>query len=662
MFHKSPRTTRASRASRQAAQWHSRARRLLALTMSASLIFIGLLNKTQAAAAGDLDPTFSGDGKVITSYPVTAIAVQADGKTLAAGSVFSPRGPNPHTSGTDHLLIRYNSNGSPDQTFGTGGMVKRDGSPLDEARDIVIQPDHKILVTGVSRLDFQSIFTSSLARYNPDGSLDQDFGGGAGVVSVFGYGGNPFGNGMIAIALQPDGRIVGVGLGVFNHGLVIVRYNGDGSPDDGSVNDSTPADSFGDSGFVITPVGSGYNGAAEVAVQPDGKILLAAGAADFSVARYNTDGSPDDGSANDSTPADSFGNDGIATTDFFGERDSATSVALQADGKIVAAGYATGNDQTAAFFALARYRSDGSPDTSFSGDGRTATAFLDKSYAESIAIQIDGKLVVVGWARDSSHSEFAIARYAGNGKLDPGFGAGGKETNDFGSTAFNSFAPKTYEVALQPDGRIMIGGDDTLARYKNDASSITPLLNSLSLSSTTVSSCGRITGTLTLNSPAPARGVAVDLSSSNEAASVPARIQIPAGETTRSFSIAVKPGANIQAVNIVARLGAITKSTQLVIKPAGLASLTLNPNPSAGSQPVTGVVALKCPAPEGGVTITLSSSNPAAARPVVNTIVIPEGLQVKSFTVRTFDASAPRSATIKATANGTSKSAVLTIN
>ncbi len=201
--------------------------------------------------------------------------------------------------------------------------------------------------------------------------------------------------------------------------------------------------------------------ASGVTLQGDGKIVVAGNATrdpgeHFALARYNPNGSLDT----------SFSGDGKQTTDFGGfGQDGATGVALQGNGKIVAVG-STGRHPSSDF-ALARYNPDGSLDTSFSGDGRQTTDFGGLDTATGVALQGDGKIVVVGRgdARD-----FALARYNPDGSLDTSFSGDGKQTTDF----FGGIDEATG-VALQGDGKMVVVGrarrrDFALARYNPNGS------------------------------------------------------------------------------------------------------------------------------------------------------------------------------------------------
>ncbi|CAN5525275.1 hypothetical protein BH18ACI1_BH18ACI1_07560 [soil metagenome] len=210
---------------------------------------------------------------------------------------------------------------------------------------------------------------------------------------------------------------------------------------------------FGTGGKVTTDFG-GEEIARAVALQPDGKIVTAGFVRilgtgfneNFALARYNSNGSLDT----------SFDGDGKVTTDFLGFPDRAEAIAIQPDGKIVVAGQAANTPPggTTTLFALARYNSDGSLDTSFDGDGKLTTSFINGfESALDLSIQPDGKLIVVGRASNQSSGGAALARYNGNGSLDTSFGTDGKIIASLGGGGGSAEA-----VALQSDGKIVIGG------------------------------------------------------------------------------------------------------------------------------------------------------------------------------------------------------------
>ena len=202
----------------------------------------------------------------------------------------------------------------------------------------------------------------------------------------------------------------------------------------------------------VTPSG---DFAADLAIQADGKIVVVGGASwdknpRFALLRYNADGTLDT----------TFGGDGKVTTNFTRREDAAWGVAIQSDGKILAAGDAalrTGNSR----FAVARYNSDGTLDSTFGGDGKVTTEFTraDDPVA-GIALQADGKIVVSGGAAwNTLHANFALARYNTDGSLDAAFGGDGRVTTSF--TRGRDFA---NEVVVQGDGKLVAGGYASYSR------------------------------------------------------------------------------------------------------------------------------------------------------------------------------------------------------
>jgi uncharacterized delta-60 repeat protein len=237
----------------------------------------------------------------------------------------------------------------------------------------------------------------AMARYNTGGGLDTTFNGTGKVISDFGYG-----NGQIwnAVALQGDNKIVAAGLANISAGnpdFAVARYNSDGSLDT----------AFGSGGLVTTNIGSplSVDIAYAMTIQYDGKIILAGASGssahyDFALARYNSNGTLDT----------TFDTDGKVTTDFGSINDIAHAVILQGDGKIVAAGQ-TGDAFPAVVFGLARYNSNGSLDSTFGAGGKVTTLFGGYDIAGGVAIQWDGKLVAAGLSYKGSNYDFALARY-----------------------------------------------------------------------------------------------------------------------------------------------------------------------------------------------------------------------------------------------------------
>jgi uncharacterized delta-60 repeat protein len=436
---------------------------LLALTIS--LIPALVSGQTfSTESSGTLDPSFGIGGMVTTDFggtsaAVRAVAVQPDGKILAAGSAYID-------GVSDFALARYNRDGTLDASFGTGGTVTTPfdfPGNFDQVAAVVLQPDGKIVLAGSTVNVFANF---ALARFNSDGTLDASFGTGGIVTTNFGQ----VSAQAFSVAVQPDGKIVAAGYGNIDGGedFALARYNSNGTLDA----------TFGTGGKVSTafagPPGQGFSYALaySVALQRDGKIVAAgeafiSGGRDFALARYNTNGTLDA----------TFGTGGMATTDFVSPNDLASSIAVQPDGRIVAAGAAGPFLNRRFDFALARYNSNGTLDASFGTGGKAAkTDFAGfDDVPSSIALQGDGKIVVVGRTSVGDNFDFALARYNSNGTLDTSFGTSGRVTTDFaGSTQVPT------SVALQADGNIVVAGvadingqhDFALARYVGSA--VTP--------------------------------------------------------------------------------------------------------------------------------------------------------------------------------------------
>src|SRR5439155_1723132 len=185
------------------------------------------------------------------------------------------------------------------------------------------------------------------------------------------------------------------------------------------ANTGDPDPAFGTGGQVVTPIFSGYDTASALVLQPDGKLVAAGHAYNasntvFALVRYNTDGSLDG----------NFGAGGKVTTSIGSIDDEVFALALQPDGKLVVAGYTSSASNTG--FALARYNADGSLDTGFGTGGKVTTAIGsvdDEAFA--LVLQPDGKLVAAGYTNDGSNEDFALARYRADGTLDGSFRTGG---------------------------------------------------------------------------------------------------------------------------------------------------------------------------------------------------------------------------------------------
>lgn len=496
-------------------------RRLAILSMMALAVLAAA--SPAWAAEGDLDTSFSGDGKATTPVGVGGseegardLALQPDGKTVVGGQAVGVG------TGTDFALARYDADGDLDPSFGTGGRVLTDmGSQGrdEEVKAVALQPDGKIVVAGLTgRFSLPPNATDfAVARYNPNGTLDTsfsgdgrftlDFGGTeefasdltvqsdgkivvAGTVAPVGGGQprdfalirlNP--NGILdttfdtdgkvttdiidssdnarAVTVQANGKIVAGGSAGTNFALA--RYNANGSLDN----------TFDTDGKVFTNVvASGDEQILDLAFaadsQPDKKIVVAGDMSNnFAVARYNADGSLDTNT--DADPTTHFDTDGVQTTDF-GSIDEAFGLVVAGDNKVTAAGLTfAGNDGID--FALARYTASGALDTQFSNDGKKVTDFGDTGDgAEGIALQTDGKAVVAGASGDRSSpgGRFALARYRTDGNLDSTFSFNGRVASVV-STGGEDVAEA---VALQPDGKTVVAGRSPSPGGKGDAISV----------------------------------------------------------------------------------------------------------------------------------------------------------------------------------------------
>jgi uncharacterized delta-60 repeat protein len=418
------------------------------------------------AADGDLDPSFGTGGQVTTDINKStdlaqAVAIQADGKIVVVGQTYK----NNDYSDEDFVVTRYNADGTLDPSFGRGGKVRTDFPGLAAVpSSVVIQPDGKIVVAGGAFPIFTFLGDFKVVRYNSNGTLDNSFGSGGIVTSSFpGQGSYAF-----AVALQADGKIVAVGTDFVDFStnddsdtdFAIARYNSDGTPDatfgGGTGQLTTDFDTFNDDAFAIliqsdgklVAVGSaknptnfydfaacryladgtidttfgvsgkvrtdfgdhGWDQARSAILLPDGRIVAAGFATTqngvfqkFAVARYSSSGVLDP----------SFSNDGLTQIDFGSCCQSANKLLLQNDGKIITVGFAN-TESSDSDFLLARLTPRGSIDQSFGVSGRVRTSFGDlNGGAYGAALQSDGKIVAVGFQATFSNvwSQLALARY-----------------------------------------------------------------------------------------------------------------------------------------------------------------------------------------------------------------------------------------------------------
>jgi uncharacterized delta-60 repeat protein len=344
------------------------------------------------------DTTFGGSGSVSQNSVSEAVAVQSDGKVVTAGLSYTGGTSNFY----DAAVSRYNSNGTLDTSFGTNGTVITDISgQSDKPEAVVIQSDGKIVIGGIGGDGPHFFF--ELARYNTGGTLDSTFGSGGKVV----FNQTGYYNEIWALALQSDGKILATG--DTNGDYAVTRLNTDGSLDT----------TFGTNGMVTVAPGGAGGRAFGVVVQSDGKIVLAGGInggnyySQVALVRLTSSG------ALDST----FGTNGAVETNLTGSYEQASGVALQSDGKLVVSGYVSpaGVFPPVYDFALLRYNTDGTLDSTFGSGGIVTTDLGASDQALGVAVQSDGMILVSGVTNTSlatSTAKSVLARYLPDGTLD----------------------------------------------------------------------------------------------------------------------------------------------------------------------------------------------------------------------------------------------------
>ena len=375
-----------------------------------------------------------------------AIAIQSDGKLVVAGYVRG-NGGSPMVA-----LARYNSDGTPDTGFGTSGIITTAIGNQSWATAVAIQTDGKIVVAGYS--DYGSHYLFTVARYTSAGVLDSTFGGGpngGGDTDIAGTRTTSIGSNDAeanAVVIDSTGNIVVAGWsytpGPGHQVFTVARYTSAGTLDTAG---------FGTSGVFIQDFGSTAVAYA-VAIQPADQKIVVAGASfsgpqAFTVIRLTAAGSSLD---------TTFGTSGVATAQVNYQETLPSAMALQSDGKIVVTGYTEVGGVYS--FAIARFTAAGLLDTDFNPGGTPAgiqaTLVGDGTAggALAVAIQGDGKIVAAGYARVSSSIDFALVRYNTDGSPDTSFGTSGIVITPVGTGG----AAWAYGVAIQSDGKIVAAG------------------------------------------------------------------------------------------------------------------------------------------------------------------------------------------------------------
>ena len=354
---------------------------------------------------GSPDVSFGEEGSAYVLFPgmtkpsdnagISSLALLPDGRIMAGGSLNATDNKN------QIAFARFKSNGTVDSSFGINGTATASFGYINEsAGRIILQPDGKIVSTGcvtTSIGDYiDKVFT---ARYMPDGTKDLDFGNNGIVVSsTIGC--------AAALALQQDGKIISAGykgnMDASDARYHIERYNPDGTYDQ----------SFGVNGVVTVQAGTGGGHINDVAIQPDGRIVVCGTSAQpfdlkFTVARFNVDGSFDK----------SFGENGVVATTFSQYNGDAKKVFLtgQNEDKIVVAGSNYDIFSGEGDFAVVGYNTDGSLDAEFGNNGVQLTDIGDGDYLTGSDLQTDGKIVTVGYTQSfqTFEDKRVLTRYNG---------------------------------------------------------------------------------------------------------------------------------------------------------------------------------------------------------------------------------------------------------
>jgi len=420
-----------------------------------------------AAVPGTLDTTFNLTGIQAGTESTTisnstsnsngqAVAIQADGNIVVAGIIGGSPG--------DFGVARFLANGGLDTTFnGSGaqpGTIKFaiGSSALSQAQAVAMQADGKIVVAGT---EFSGLFVPSfaVARLDTNGTLDSGFNSG-GTQSV------SFGSGSSlarAVAVQSDGKIVLAGVGAA--GFAVARLNTNGTLDTTTFNSGGT-----EPGTNSTTVdGMTNDGCRSIAIQTDGKIVVAGFAGDgstigkFGVARFNTDGTLDP-TFNAGGTLPGTNSTSVENSTAFGN--SANAVAIQSNGKIVLGGVVAVSGVNK--FGLAQFNTNGTLDTTFNAGsvtqpGTVSTTIQNSTSASgaSVAIQENGKIIIAGSATVSGVSNFGIARFLANGTLDTTFNPDSLIQPGTNATLIDNTngSANGNSVGLQSDGQIVMAGE-----------------------------------------------------------------------------------------------------------------------------------------------------------------------------------------------------------
>ena len=407
--------------------------RLLAVALAA----LAVCAPPAAAAPGDLDTSFSGDGRVSTltspdTFVARAVAMQPDGRIVVAGYSCNTGTCGP-TGDSSFRLLRYTSDGGLDTDFGQGGMVTTTvGVGRSQAFDLIVRADGSIVAGGVASADALDPGSFALVGYKANGTLDTTFGAGGRVITRVGEGFDAisdlvpgFGDHFTAVGqANADGR----------DRFALARYDRRGRPDQ----------SFGDMGSVVVPTSAPYAYGAAGAQLPDGRVV-AVGASGNNTA---TESLRFSGTA--------VGYSGDAAAPWIrpvgASYSYANAVVALADGRVLSAGVATERLGNPAM-ALMRTSPTGVLDRTWAGDGLATARAGDGTVASDLVLDAEGRAVAAGDATLGADHAFAVARFDGAGALDPSFGGGIVLTSFPGTSRARATA-----IARQADGKLVVAG------------------------------------------------------------------------------------------------------------------------------------------------------------------------------------------------------------
>lgn len=408
------------------------------LKLLATLFFTGSLFFSVKPQDFVLDSTFATNGTYFNTYlgAFDACKIQPDGKTLLISQVNGSNSEFLYSS-----LIRLDTNGNLDMSFGSGGLVYENQLQFAESpENIILQSDGKILVCG--QVNISNSYKIAIARYTADGNLDFTFGTNGLKIIDLNSGTHEW---VGSAAIQSDGKIIVCGSKDYD--FVMVRLTSDGTIDN----------TFGNAGIVLTDFDNTANSAETIKLYPDGKIVVVGwsegGNLKCAVARYDSNGNLDN----------TFNSTGklvlsLPVLNYV----SMYNLAIQGDGKILISQTVVDNGKPK--FGIFRINTNGTLDNTFGTNGVFMTSVITntEAFSRSFTLQNDGKIVIVGYIHTTASSwrSLAIAKVTSNGMLDTTFDTDGMDT-----LTFNNLATAALDVVVDNNGKIIVCGYNEYQGY-----------------------------------------------------------------------------------------------------------------------------------------------------------------------------------------------------